>query len=121
MPNGPISSTAPVVEVDVTFNPPGEVVANPDVARVHWGRKETIRWRLRSSDRRAVLQEIIFAGADPKGPLPEMRQDPEDPLVWEGGTSQKVTGTFKYDVVVRDGDGNDVVLDPALVLGNPPE
>lgn len=110
-------ANGPVVNVAVTFHPPDRVTAVPERARVDWGKKERVRWRLASSDGDAVLHKVVFTEGDP---LPELHQDPENPKVWLGGKCREVTGEFKYDIVVLDGDGQEIVLDPHVILGDPP-
>lgn len=106
-----------VKEVAVTFDPPNKIVAKPDHVKVDWGKGETVRWSLTSSDKGAVLHGIVFAD---EAPLPEIKRDPQNPKVWNGGKCKEITGTFKYDIVVRDSNGREVVLDPLLGMGNPP-
>lgn len=114
-------SSGPAIDVAVTFNPPNEIICEPEHVRVHTGKNETVNWRLSSSDKSAALQDIEFTSGDPKGPFPEMRQHPDDPTLWEGrAVDREAKGTFKYDIVVRDKDGNDVRLDPRITLGDPP-
>lgn len=109
-----------VVEIEVTFNPPNEIVAEPDHARVDWGKRQTARWTLTSEDEGAVLRGIRFQDHPEGKPFGALSQHPSNGKVWQGDQTNEVTGTFKYDIVVVDGEGNQVVLDPRLTTGNPP-
>ena len=109
-----------VKEVTVTFNPPNEIIAEPEHTRVDWSKDDTVRWSFTSSDRGARIRGIDFEDHPQGHPFSQLGQHPSDPMQWRSGAPKKVRATFKYDIVVRDGEGNDVRLDPRITLGDPP-
>lgn len=120
MPSGPISSLPPITIV-ITFDPATQAItADPDPAGFNWATNGSLHWRLTSTDRAATLQKINFEGSNPQGPFSAMAQDPNNDKVWNATECAEVTGTFKYDITVKDGNGNDITVDPILGVGNPP-
>lgn len=98
----------------------GRITVSPDPVRVDWRSEDGVRWELSSSDGGAVLEEIVFKQHRKGPPFARVAQHPSNKKVWQCDGCKKLRGRFKYDIVVVDGNGRKVVLDPAVMTGDPP-
>lgn len=109
-----------VKDVAVTFDASGKITVSPDPVRVDWRTEDGLQWKLEASDTKAVLEGIVFKEHSKGPPFASQGRHPSDPTIWKCSSCRRVRAVFKYDVIVRDGEGNLVILDPSVMVGDPP-
>jgi len=111
-----MASSGKYCDITITYNPTtGVISVDPDKAYLNWVTgPDSARWRAGSSPARAASFDIEFEGGN--SPLRDsgLNIDPSVPaLIGTGNTHVK--GYFKYSVVFRDAEGNEIAReDPGL-------